>query len=275
MSVDRGESERQVNESERLRVDVRFPPMGPAPHVRSPRHSRRGRAVARAAVALVAVLVVGAGCGTGESTSDRSDDPRSGGASPFDTTSSTPPPTGAGAPATDGLDDTTTSTVVVPADPGAALLAAIDAYRIELGTPSVRTLRMTVHFPTEGPAYSSLQSQDPAVPANVDERDWRQGVVGASTPVVVREPDELATNLFSLDEIDWPSVAGALAGAPALVEAETGPLDGARGVTHLIVERGLPFTPGVVVRAYVDGGSRGTGGYVEYGPDGTVGRVQT
>jgi hypothetical protein len=169
---------------------------------------------------------------------------------------------------------TTSTTAPVPATPAESLLAAVTAYRQALPGP-IRALRFTTHLPGNGVPYASLQSQDPAVPANVDERAWRNGQVGPPEPVRLTGTGTLEESLFSLDEINWDAVAAALAGAPALVEQQLGrPLDGSDGVTHIIATKDLPFSPATVVRVYVDGGDRTTGGYVELLADGSVGEVQ-
>jgi hypothetical protein len=193
-------------------------------------------------------------------------------------TTTTPPatevPTGGGngePSATAAAPTTTPPTSPVPADPGAALLAAVDALRAAGPGPA---LRFTTHFPVGSGAYASLQSQDPANPANVDERDWRDGRVSQPEPVRLTAVDDLAAELFDMGSINWPAVAAALPAAPGLVSQQIGrPLDGSDGVTHLIVESGRPFTDGTVVRVYVDGGDRTTGGYVQLRPDGTVDKV--
>jgi hypothetical protein len=192
-------------------------------------------------------------------------------------TTTTPPVTetplgpGNGEPSATAAPPTTAPASPVPADPGAALLAAVDALRA--AGPGA-ALRFTTHFPVGGPAYASLQSQDPANPANVDERDWRDGRVSQPEPVRLTPADDLAAELFDMGSIDWPAVAAALPAAPGLVSQQLGrPLDGSDGVTHLIVESGRPFTDGTVVRVYVDGGDRTTGGYVQLRPDGSLDKV--
>ncbi len=234
-----------------------------------------GRPAAVVAAAVVAVAVVGvlagvlAGCGDDEEARFRAAEE----AARTSTTTIAPvteAPTGAGTgePSVTAVPDTTTT---APMDPGAALLAAVDALRA--AGPGA-ALRFTTHFPVGSGAYASLQSQDPANPANVDERDWRDGKISQPQPVRLTPADDLAVELFDMGAIDWPAVAAALPGAPALVSQQLGrPLDGSDGVTHLIVESGRPFTDDTVVRIYVDGGDRTTGGYVQLRPDGTVDKV--
>lgn len=240
-------------------------------------HGMRMRpAAAGAAAAVVALAVVAAGCG-------RDDDERFRAASEAARTSTTTTPSGTMAPeVTTGAPGSgepsrnggaTTTAAPASADPSAALLAAVGAYRAELGL--VRALRFTCHFPTTGGPYASLQSQDPAVPANVDERAWRDGEVGPPEPVRLFPGTDLAAELYAFDAIAWDAVAAALPGVPALVAAQVGaPLENSDGVTHVIAESDLPFSPTTVVRVYVDGGDRSTGGYVQLRADGSVEAVR-
>jgi hypothetical protein len=224
--------------------------------------------------ALAIVAFTGTACGDGAGTITKSDDPRSGAKSGFDTTAPAPTSEVIGGTTVPGPGATTPTTTPVPTDPGAALLDSIAAYGTALGTSTIRTLQFMIQFPETGSSYGSLQSQDPAVPTHVDQRDWRDGAVGDPAPVTLTGSGDLEANLFSLDEINWPAVAGVIPTAQAAVEGSVGPLEGSRGVTHLIAERNLPFTDQVVVRVYVDGGPRSTGGYVQYLADGTLDKVQ-
>ena len=42
----------------------------------------------------------------------------------------------------------------------------------------------------------------------------------------------------------------------------------------MIITKDLPFSANTVVRIYVDGGPRASGGYVQYLADGTLDKVQ-
>ena len=230
-----------------------------------------GRSAVVAAIGLAGVLAGrAAGCGDDEVARFRAAEE----AARTSTTTIAPvteAPTGAdtGEPSATSVPDTTTT---APTDPGTALITAVDALRAAAGPGAA--LRFTTHFPVGSGAYASLQSQDPANPANVDERDWRDGKVSRPEPVRLTPADDLATELFDLGAVNWPAVAAALPGAPALVSQQLGrPLDGSDGVTHLIVESGRPFTDDTVVRIYVDGGDRTTGGYVQLRPDGSLDKV--
>lgn len=179
------------------------------------------------------------------------------------------PSDGPGATAFPGAT-TTTTIAAVPADQ--ALIQATDAMRAGLGAPKV--LQVMVQFPQDGRPYGSISYQVPEAPANVDERDWRNGEVQAAEPVRLTPLDDLATDLWDLDSVNWPAIAAALPAAQGLVEQKIGaPIEGSAGVTHLIAANGAPFYEGVVVRVYVDGGPRRSGGYVAFRPDGSVADV--
>lgn len=49
--------------------------------------------------------------------------------------------------------------------------------------------------------------------------------------------------------------------------------EGSTGVTHLIIEKNLPFDEDTVVNIYVDGGTRSQGGYVSFLADGSLEKV--
>ncbi|UDY34592.1 hypothetical protein [Dermatobacter hominis] len=229
-----------------------------------------GRARRRALVVLATAAAVVGAVGCGDAEEDRF---RAAAENARTSTTTTPPATEVPAGPGNGEPSATTApSTTAPTDPGAALLAAVDALRASAGPG--RALRFTTHFPVGGAAYASLQSQDPANPADIDERDWRDGRISQPEPVRLSPADDLAAELFDMGAIDWPAVAAALPAAPGLVSQQLGrPLDGSDGVTHLIVESGRPFTDGTVVRVYVDGGDRTTGGYVQLRPDGTLDKV--
>ena len=111
------------------------------------------------------------------------------------------------------------------------------------------------------PGYAFAQVQDPAIPANVDEFQWR-GTLSAPAPVRLTGDGELEPNLFSDTEVNWAAI-------PALVEAALAqiPIEGAE-VTHVIVHRNLPFTDTIQMRVFVNG-TRGSG-YLDADAQGNV-----
>lgn len=112
------------------------------------------------------------------------------------------------------------------------------------------------------PDYAFATAQDGNNLAHVDEYPFRDGVVGASSPVELVGSGDLEANLFNLTDVDWTFIARAVAEAPGLVpQVEEG------AVSHIIVERS-PFTPdfAVEVHVYVTG-PRGSA-YLRYTPAG-------
>lgn len=239
-----------------------------------PPRGRTSRGPAVAALLVVAVAV--AGCG------GRDDEERFDAAYRKALASSTTVTTVAGSPgsvpngepsATAPGQSAPTTVPPASADPSGTLLAAVDAFRAAVGG-GVSAVRMTTHFPTTGAGYAALSYRDPANPAHVDERAWRDGRVGEPEPVRLTGPAPGEAESFVLDSIDWNAVAAALPGAQALVEQQSGvAFEGSDGVTHIIATRDLPFSPATVVRVYVDGGDRATGGYVQLRTDGSVEKV--
>jgi hypothetical protein len=239
-------------------------------------HRLRSAARPRSVVALfvVPLALAAAGCGGDDGDARFESAARKAQTSTTQTTSD-----GAGSPtsvrATGEPSATSTTPAATPATPAESLLAAVDAYEQALGGGTVQVLQLTTHFPVDDTAYASLQSQDPAAPANVDERAWRNGKVGEPNPVKLSGDGTLEENLFPLESVNWAAVAAALDGAPALVEQQLGAtIENGDGVTHIIAEKDLPFSANTVVRVYVDGGARTTGGYVQYLADGTLDKVQ-
>lgn len=112
------------------------------------------------------------------------------------------------------------------------------------------------------PDYAFATAQDGNNLAHVDEYPFRDGVVGASSPVELVGSGDLESNLFNLTDVDWTFIARAVAEAPGLVpQVEEG------AVSHIIVERS-PFTAdfAVEVHVYVSG-PRGSA-YLRYTPAG-------
>ncbi|MFN8052283.1 MAG: hypothetical protein U0Q22_12635 [Acidimicrobiales bacterium] len=221
---------------------------------------------------LTALTLTGCTSGGSDSTS-ASKDPRSGTRSGFDTSAVPTTAEQVGSPATSAPTPPTG-----PLPPEGVLTSSLTAYNAAMGgTAGLRVLRYTMWFPTDASPYAALQSQDPATPANVDERDWRNGRVGSPEPVKLAGTGDLEQNLFTFAELNWDAFFTVLADgdAPKAVEAKVGhPLDGSVGVTHMIVTKDLPFSANTVVRIYVDGGRRSQGGYVQYLASGTLDKVQ-
>lgn len=146
-------------------------------------------------------------------------------------------------------------------DPAGAT-ALIGTYEAAIGGAPTKLMNVTIY-----PDYAFATAQDPANALHVDEYPYRDGFVGASSPVTLVGDGDLEANLFATTDVDWTFLSRAVAEAPSLMPTvEEGV------VTHIIVERSV-FTPdfSVVVRVYVSG-PRG-GGYVEYTATGELVQV--
>ena len=124
------------------------------------------------------------------------------------------------------------------------------------GAAPLRILQAIIY-----PGYAFAQVQDPSIPVNVDEYQWRD-TLGSPSPVTLTGDGDLEANLFSDTEVNWAAI-------PTLVEAALAqiPIEGAE-VTHVIVERNLPFTDTVQIRVFVNG-TRGSG-YLDADAQGNI-----
>lgn len=113
--------------------------------------------------------------------------------------------------------------------------------------------------------WANIDVQVPDQPTYLDEYVWRGGD-GVSGPepqdLMGTEPEELEDYLFDLSELDPTKI-------PAMVDQGLAqfPEEGME-VTHVIIDRFLPFDTRVLIRVYVSHPERGGGGYVEFTPDG-------
>jgi hypothetical protein len=115
------------------------------------------------------------------------------------------------------------------------------------------------------PDYAFLAYRDPANPGSIDQRIWRDGDVSEAEPNPIDDRVDAATEpkLFDLGELDLDVLASLAADAPSRFELDV-------AVTHVIVNRFLPFDERVLIRVYAsptDG--RSGGGYVQYTLEGT------
>jgi len=135
----------------------------------------------------------------------------------------------------------------------AAVITEIGAAR---GAAPLRLLQAIIY-----PGYAFAQVQDPSIPANVDEYQWRD-TLGSPAPVTLTGDGDLEANLFSDTEVNWAAIPALVATALAQI-----PIEGAE-VTHVIVQRNLPFTDTVQIRVFVTG-TRGSG-YLDADAQGNV-----
>ena len=162
-------------------------------------------------------------------------------------------------------EPTTTSTAPAVAEPPPSDLFVAGAPSVladlagAAGSPS-QAIQILVY-----PDYAFLAYRDPVNPANIDRRMWRAGSVdeAAPNPIDDRVDADTEPSLFNLGEVDLHVLPTLTADAPARFGLPV-------GVTHVIIDRFLPFDERVLIRVYAsptDG--RSGGGYVQYALDGS------
>jgi hypothetical protein len=115
------------------------------------------------------------------------------------------------------------------------------------------------------PDYAFVDVQDPGIPANSDTFEWRGSVKSPKPTLIV--PGDFEAHLFSDTDVNWAAI-------PGLVDAATGllPVEGGK-VSHVLVQRNLPFSDEVLIFVYVDGTR--SGGLIQSDTQGNVIRVLT
>jgi hypothetical protein len=118
-------------------------------------------------------------------------------------------------------------------------------------------------------SYAYLAYRDPANPGNIDRRTWRDGEVSDPEPNTIedRVNPETEPSLFEPGVVDAALIAQLIADAPTHYDLAT-------EVTHVLIDRFLPFDERVLIRVYAsptDG--RSGGGYVSYDTAGTFVKV--
>jgi hypothetical protein len=121
------------------------------------------------------------------------------------------------------------------------------------------------------PTYLFVTYRDPAQPDHIDRRMWRDTRVddAEANPIDDRVDADTTPELFGLDELDL-----ALRLLPSLVQDARTRYDIPTEVTHVLIDRFLPFDERVLVRVYAtptDG--RSGGGYVTYTTAGVFQKV--
>lgn len=184
-----------------------------------------------------------------------------------------------------GADLTTTTTpagtgepsqqsTTVPTDATATTAAADDLFHGDLpaayadllaaaGNPA-QIIELGVYD-----TYAFLAYRDPANPGNIDRRTWRDGQVGEAEANTIEDRADAETepSLFGPAEIDTGLIAQLVGDAPTHFDLPT-------AVSHVLVDRFLPFDERVLIRVYAtptDG--RSGGGYVSYDTTGTLVRI--
>jgi hypothetical protein len=151
---------------------------------------------------------------------------------------------------TPGIEPTPT-TAQAPDDPavvqvgglftGTAIATLIDEIAVANGTEPMRLLSVLVY-----PEYLTAQGQGPGTEQSIVEYRW-VGQLTPATPVPAAPTDDLAARLFASDEVAWSAIPALIEAAPAAVAVEGGV------VTHLNVERSLPFSDDIRIRVFVAG----------------------
>jgi hypothetical protein len=132
--------------------------------------------------------------------------------------------------------------------------------RAKIGGP-VKLLKLGVY-----PEFVEAEIQDPKKREHVDKYELRDGAVGDGVPIkfVINTPTAKDLDAVTIDigSIDFAAVPRMVRDAPAQLKIEGG------SVTHMLLQRDLPFSQEVRWRVYVSG-TRGDGS-VEYDPAGHV-----
>jgi hypothetical protein len=113
------------------------------------------------------------------------------------------------------------------------------------------------------PDWSDIQVESQTDPGYPDEYTWRggDGVSGPEEPVaVIVEPEEMPEHVFDLTEIDPSKIPGMVEQAKAQFPGEE------VEISHIIIERFLPFDTRVLVLVYFEAGRQS--GYITFTPDG-------
>jgi hypothetical protein len=161
-----------------------------------------------------------------------------------------------------------TSTTPDPAEPvdlfAAGAPGALTDMLAAAGSPD-EVIQVSVY-----PTYAFLAYRDPEAPEHIDRRSWRDGRDqddAAPNPIDDRVDADTEPQLFAIREVD-------LRVLPRLVDDASGRFAQDVDVTHVIIDRFLPFDRRVLIRVYAtpsDG--RSGGGYVQYTLAGTFVKV--
>jgi hypothetical protein len=106
--------------------------------------------------------------------------------------------------------------------------------------------------------YVVTDARDPARPDNIDQYVWRGGSVGAPQPQTNR--DEIASLVFTVDEIDWAALGNVIAQAPGLADVEAGT------VNYVSIQKWMGES--IMINVYVNGPRDNA--YISVSPTGEV-----
>jgi hypothetical protein len=141
--------------------------------------------------------------------------------------------------------------------------SAVQEVLAAAGQPD-RLIEVTIY-----PSYLFVAYVDPHQPDRIDRRMWRDGQVDAAdaNPIDDRVDSGTTPKLFGVGDLQLDRIPAIVADAPSHYAEPV-------RVTHVIVDRFLPFDSRVLVRVYASPPDDPTGGgYVSYTADGTVVKV--
>jgi hypothetical protein len=119
------------------------------------------------------------------------------------------------------------------------------------------------------PTYAFVAYRDPVEQGHIDQRQWRDGEVSDAEPNTIDDRVDADTEpgLFTLEGLDLGRIPQLVADAGTRYDV---PVD----VTHIIIDRFLPFDERVLIRVYASpSDGRSGGGYVTYDLAGTFQKV--
>ncbi len=114
------------------------------------------------------------------------------------------------------------------------------------------------------PQYLFVTYRDPGDPGALVRRMWRNGAVDEGAPDTSAGTD-LQAGLFAPTDVDLGRIPAVVADAPSRYDIPV-------TISHILINRFLPFDERVLIRVYavpVDGSPTSGGGYVSYTGDGT------
>jgi hypothetical protein len=141
--------------------------------------------------------------------------------------------------------------------------AAVQEVLAAAGQPD-RLIEVTLY-----PSYLFVAYVDPRQPDRIDRRMWREGAVGDADRNPIDDHVDASTTpkLFGVADLQLDRIPALIADAPSHYDEPV-------TVTHVIVDRFLPFDSRVLVRVYASPpGNPAGGGYVTYTTDGTFVKV--
>ena len=139
---------------------------------------------------------------------------------------------------------------------GTAAQEGAAKFKEKIGGP-VRAVHLAI-FET----YMILQAQDPKKPENVDQYEYRGGVVSDGVPVELSGRGKLEENLFNLDDVNLTALPEV-----ARTGLERLNIEGAK-ITGMSLRRNLPFSKEIIWQINVQGTRKS--GFIEADAKGKI-----